>query len=391
MSGAPHDQVQTLLRFLTHDAKVPLAIAMSKCMLLHTKGLVTPQEIAASSPDALKLILTDDKLTKQIHSAAKRISNTKKRTAPEDSASTSNKAQKYETHEETERAAEARLILPDSDMSVEELRTITITTNRAPLFLAFAVTVAKYTLPDLPLSSRLSLAQAATSAGAQVKAKAIGLVKTTAEDDGWTEGQPKLRLMGRDIAVMRRQIYTAATNENLQDFARVNSQTIPREAFWGIDLEALRKSNTSVVAGAMRGSSGPPIHQPETAKSYLLKSVDLADETEDLADEPSDIKIERDVTNAEPKHNRDRIPRKSQGLTAAGIKQRKENAAAMLLSCIEHVCQSWSPAVSADELDRKAISWYMRVRPQILEGKAGWGQRGHVKLQDILALVRTTP
>lgn len=363
---------------------MPLAVAMAKCTLLHMRGLVTPEAIAQSGADTLRSILTDDKLTKQIHSAAKRVATTKKRAVPEDFEIKVKKAPKNETHEETEQEAEARLTLPSSNISIEKLQAKTIETNRAPLFLAFAVTVAKYTLPDLPLSSRLSVAQAATSAGAQAKAKAIGMVTTTAEDEGWTQGQPRLRLMGRDIAVMRRQVYTSAVGGQPGHAATLDSPIMPREAFWGIDLEALRKSNTSAVGGRAQGGSQPPIYRPESARNYLLKSVDVVedDEAGDEHGGPSGIKREETTTRA---------IQKLRGTATVDIKQRRENASATLLQCIDYICQSWSDAVSPGELDLKAVSWYMRVRPPILDGKAGWGQKGRVKLQDILSLAKAVP
>ena len=42
-----------------------------------------------------------------------------------------------------------------------------ILTNRAPLVLAFALTVSKYTMPEQPLSSRLSFVQAVVSANSR--------------------------------------------------------------------------------------------------------------------------------------------------------------------------------------------------------------------------------
>ncbi|KAL8740743.1 MAG: hypothetical protein Q9190_006580, partial [Brigantiaea leucoxantha] len=60
-------------------------------------------------------------------------------------------------------------------------------------------------MPSQPLSSRLSLAQAVMSTGAKSKAVHLGLQSgKPAEEEGWGEGQPVVRVMGRDIRVMRR-------------------------------------------------------------------------------------------------------------------------------------------------------------------------------------------
>src|SRR3569833_1699031 len=63
-------------------------------------------------------------------------------------------------------------------------------------------------MPEQPLSSRLSLAQAVVSANSRSKAVSIGLEKgASADDEGWGEGQPRVRVMGREIAVLKRGGY----------------------------------------------------------------------------------------------------------------------------------------------------------------------------------------
>jgi hypothetical protein len=39
-------------------------------------------------------------------------------------------------------------------------------------------------------------------------------------------------------------------------------------------------------------------------------------------------------------------------------------------------------------LDKRAWAWYLRVRPDVQSGAQGWGEKGQVKLSDILALRR---
>ncbi|KAK5951744.1 hypothetical protein OHC33_007036 [Knufia fluminis] len=372
MAAEAQAEVQALLGFLTRDAKLPLAAALPKYNLMRTHGLTTPDAIAKSDVGILKSIFNDEKIVKQVHNAAKRLSNPKKR-----AASTTLPAPSK--HLKSTEDKEAQLALPQIDSSIDEIRTRTIESNRAPLFLAFAFTLTKFTLPDQPLSSRLSLAQAVTSAGAQSKAKWIGLADSTAEDEGWAEGQPKVKIMGREIAVMRRHIAVPAEPETQDSDKTVeeDAKTTSHEAFWGIDLEALRKSNGPLAAGKMAGNAGPPIHKPEAARAYLLKSIDLVEPDDDANGHEDVAKTEKPSS-----------PAKSKKMTVAEKTARREQAVAMLLKSLEHVCASWASTLTHDELDRRASSWYAKVRPEVEGGQAGWGQRGKVPLRAIVDLAK---
>lgn len=103
---------------------------------------------------------------------------------------------------------EASLSLP---LTLDEatLRKTTLVTNRAPLLLAFAVELMRFTMPEQPPSSRLSLAQAVVSANSRTKAVSLGLEKAPpgGEGAGVSEGQPKLRVMGREVPVLKRGGY----------------------------------------------------------------------------------------------------------------------------------------------------------------------------------------
>lgn len=362
MAATPaHAEVQNLLRFLTKDARLPLAEAMPKIHPLRKMQLQTPEAISQAQSADLKVIFTDDKILKQVVSAAKRASNPKKR-AP--AKSRTKQRSDGPTNPEDEEAA---LELPTTDKIEIELRDVRIETNRAPLFLAFAIVVLTYTHTDQPLSSRLSLAQAVVSAGAQSKAKYLGLSEgPTAEEDGWAQGQPKTYIMGREVAVMRRHIPTSVSADT--DAAETPTASSSHDAFWGIDLEALRKSNGPLIAGKnAKGHTGPPVHTPQSARNYLLKSMLPVKEKKDNADES----VSKKTTNA-----------------AATIAL-KEEAAAMVLKAIDIVCNSWKDSLTPTELDRRAQTWYSLVRPEVAQGQAGWGQRGQIKLDDILRLKRT--
>ena len=357
-------EVKSCLRFLTKDARLPLAEAMQKINTLRKLDLATPEKISHAQHADLKIVFIDEKVLKQVVNAAKRVSNPKKRTT----AATQRLAGVQSENPEDEEAA---LILPTTDKDEETLSAITIETNRAPLFLAFTLSVLNYTYPEQPISSRLSLAQAVVSAGAQSKAKHIGLTAgPTAEEDGWAMGQPKIRIMGREVAVMRRQTSVVVAQD---DQTTINSEegASSHTAFWGLDLEALRKSNGPLIAGKHSANhSGPPIHPPKSARAYLLKSMDRIDNTESI-------------------NKQEHKSPKSKKNTAAEIAARKEEAAAMVLRAIDITIVSWKDTLSPEELDRRAQSWYAMVRPEVAQGKEGWGQRGKVHLENILKLKRT--
>lgn len=364
MASNAAQEVQNLLRFLTKDAKLSLAEAMPKVQSLRKLQLQTPEAIAHAQHADLKVVFTDDKVLKQVANAAKRLSNPNKRSTPKSRAATrpSDAASPVDD--------EASLTLPTTDASEEDLANVVIETNRAPLFLAFALVVLNYTHAEQPLSSKLSLAQAVVSAGAQSKAKYIGLTTDpTAEEDGWAQGQPKIRLMGRDIAVMRRHVPAPVTDDSKET---VQGDEASHDSFWGIDLEALRKSNGPLIAGKnVKGHSGPPIHTPQAARNYLLKSMLIVDD--------SQIKSEQQSTDS----------KKPKKVAAAEVMAKKEEAAAMVLTAIDRVCKSWKDTLTLEELDRRAQQWYALVRPDVAQGQSGWGQRGQIQLSQILRLERT--
>jgi hypothetical protein len=348
-------EVQSLLRFLTKDARIPLAEAMPKINALRKSQLNTPENIAKADEADLRQIFADDKVLKQVINAAKRIANPKKRASGR-SDHPASKRVKVASEGVDEEAA---LATPQTDISLDELAPLVVETNRAPFFLAVTIAVLAYTHPEQPLSSRWSLAQAVVSAGAQSKAKYLGLTSgPTAEEDGWAQGQPKVKIMGREIAVMRRHI---AVGEG--------SDTTTSDALWGLDLEALRKSNGPLIGGKTQNSSGPPIHKPAAPRNYLLKSMMLVDQSPATSE-----------GRAEQKEKASKKP------NAQELTRKKEETAAIVLKTIDSVCASWASSLTKEELDQRAQVWYMRTRPEVEQGQAGWGQRGLVRLSEILKL-----
>jgi len=278
---------------------------------------------------------------------------------------------------------EASLQLPSSNVEERDLVSIVLHTNRAPLVLAFAVTLLKYTMPSQPLSSRLSLAQAVVSVNSKSKAISLGIEKgNTAEDDGWGQGQPKVRIMGREIKVMKRWGYnpSEAKAEEAEvkaedrvddsqstvvgDLETVDHTNDNDTALWGLDLEALRSSNGPVLS-KQDATTKLPIYSPESARAYLFKS---------FAPVPISVMAQTPSPRKKP--------------SAAALAVEKERNLGLLLQSLDLLYTSWAHVLSTTELDRRAWSWYVAVRPEIQDGVAGWGAKGEVKLEKILDMRR---
>ncbi|OXV08582.1 hypothetical protein Egran_03656 [Elaphomyces granulatus] len=380
-------QVQALLRFLSQDAKLPLATAIAWVKDLQRADLrkyyiillssTIVDDISKSDLKALQDISQDEKTAKQVLNAAKRAMS-KKRTAPEHNAAlTSKKAKRVEPEKNaTPSDIESALSLPSSLASEEELSKTVLLTNRAPLVLAFAVSVTKYTMPEQPISSRLSLAQAVVSANSRTKAVSLGIASgKSAEEEGWGQGQPVVKILGRNVKVLKRWDYdpkdgqrkekgsltmdSGSLNEPQPQRAFESSNTLP--PLWGLDLEAAPKFNER---SSIERTNSLPIHTAESVRAYLLKSFTTYREP---GTEPSGGPGNKSAT-----------PSLAQ----------KERCLGLLLRGIDIVCESWSSTLSADELDRRAWAWYLHVRPDVQPGAAGWGEKGQVKLSDILNLRR---
>ncbi|KAF2791222.1 hypothetical protein K505DRAFT_376957 [Melanomma pulvis-pyrius CBS 109.77] len=365
--ASPQD-IQSLLRFLAQDAKVPLAQAMGAVKQLTENGIITPADIAKSELGIIKSVFGDDKVTKQVLAAAKRIS--KKRGPGDASVATPVKKAKPSYGEPLSPAQfEDSLALPGVDLDETELSKAIVYTNRAPLVLAFAVTLLKYTMPEQPLSSRLSLAQAVVSVNSRTKAASLGLeTGKSAEEEGWGDGQPVVNVMGREIRVMKRWGYQWDAKEEeggTQETVKEEPSSTEEPALWGVDLEALKKSNGPVTVNSRHTSTSQlPIFTAQSARAYLLKSF--------YSPKPTSVNEE---SNPKKKKN-------------ASIVAEKERNLALLLSALELLFTSWSSVLTKDDLDKRAWGWYVRVRPEVESGVAGWGGKGNVKLSDILALRR---
>ena len=335
----------------------------------------------------------DEKMAKVIIAAAKRL--TKKRAAGDDSAPSPKKRKKESLVSDDAPTSpadlEASVALPTSTASEAELATMKIFSNRAPLFLAFTVTLLKHTMPEQPLTSRLSLAQAFISTSSRSRAVSLGIQTLERADleaeERLAMGQPSVMVLGKEIKILRRWGYEwkesgGTGREGVEGSVLDGDQKVGAElldtgdgnvdaggqtaaeeqpALWALDLEALRKSNKSdiTLANAKAGNnSSLPIYTPQSARAYLLKSFDT----------PSDGKTLK---------------------TSAGARAAvKEQNLGCLLQALDLLYDSWAMALSPVELDKRTWGWYVKVRPEVEQGVAGWGGKNEIRLADILALRR---
>ncbi|KAI7163444.1 hypothetical protein KC349_g1352 [Hortaea werneckii] len=369
--------LQALLRFLSQEAKVPLATAMAKVKELQVADLDSPEKLSQKKTKDIVSVFPDEKMAKQVITAARRVS--KKRSAEGDIAPSPKKKQKETSSAPSERPEELEdsIALPHSTATEAELRETNVFTNRAPLVLAFAVTLLKYTKPEQPLSSRLSLAQGYVSTTSRARAVSLGIQDISKDEElqeaSLGEGQPVVIIMGKELRVLKRWGYEWNSNASkssevkhedepkADDAAQVQEEKDPDPALWALDLEAMRKGNSR---GPASGNSGLPIYTPQSARAYLLKSFDSA---APLAEDGSAKKPSAKAKAAEKEENLGR-----------------------LLKVIDLVYASWAETLSPEELDKRTWSWYVRVRPSVESGVAGWGGKNQVKLADILDLRRET-
>ncbi|KAF4633896.1 hypothetical protein G7Y89_g4213 [Cudoniella acicularis] len=212
---ATQKDMQDLLRLLTTGRnKLPMMGAMGRVKALQVAGLKSIPDIAASNLLDLTKALSDEKAAKSLLAACKshlKSPSTTKRPSTDGLSPTSKRlksAYSLDNTPQTPQELEASLTLPQPSVDEEAISKCVIYTNRAPLVLAFAVQLLKYTMPEQPLSSRLSLAQAVVSVNSRSKAVSLGLEKGKgAEEMGWGMGQPKIKVMGREISVLKRSGY----------------------------------------------------------------------------------------------------------------------------------------------------------------------------------------
>ncbi|KAI1827364.1 hypothetical protein F4861DRAFT_529374 [Xylaria intraflava] len=282
--------LQDLIRLMTVGMKVPIKDALSRVKSLQVKNLRSIQQIAECPPSEVQSALSDAKAARSLQNACKaRMKNpaapsTGKR-AGTDLAAVAKRSKPSGDIGSLDgpdpvdpRDYEASLELPvDTDERV--IANTVLVTNRAPLVLAFAVELLRFTMPEQPPSSRLSLAQAVVSANSRSKAVSLGLEKgLDADSEGWGHGQPRVRVMGREVTVLKRGGYEWKGEEEVGD-----SGDLPADV--GKSPGAIRTSsgdqakevrNNTTVDHVARSWS---ISQPVTLKesTFVVRAITLTE------------------------------------------------------------------------------------------------------------------
>ncbi|KAJ4393033.1 hypothetical protein N0V93_002239 [Gnomoniopsis smithogilvyi] len=225
---ATQQDLQELLRLQT-ARKMPIKDAMGQIKALQSVSLRSIQQIADAPLPTIEAALNDSKAARALQNACKahlkrmQTSPTSgKRPAPSPSIQDPSKRVKYNDgfllgpSDMTPQQLEASLALP-VNTDEERITETALQTNRAPLVLAFVLELIRHTMPEQPPSSRLSIAQAVVSANSRSKAVNIGLAKgPSADEEGFGEGQPRIKVMGREIAVLKRGGYEWKGDEEEQ-------------------------------------------------------------------------------------------------------------------------------------------------------------------------------
>ncbi|KAI1175209.1 hypothetical protein F4777DRAFT_340082 [Nemania sp. FL0916] len=267
--------LQDLIRLMTVGMKVPIKDALSRVKSLQAKNLRSIQQIAECPLSEVQSALPDAKTARPLQNACKaRIKNPAAPSASKRHGSDlTADAKRLKSSGEVGYSDDPQAVEPEQyeaslDLPVETDETIiaetTLLTNRAPLVLAFAVELLRYTMPEQPPSSRLSLAQAVVSANSRSKAVSIGLEKgLSADDEGWGHGQPRLRVMGREVAVLKRGGYQWDGGER--------ASKSPAEA------EEQSKSTKAGTSGHDSAARSWSTSQPITSKesTFIVRATEL--------------------------------------------------------------------------------------------------------------------
>ncbi|KAJ2975815.1 hypothetical protein NUW58_g8253 [Xylaria curta] len=195
-------------------------------------------------------------------------------------------------------------------------------------------------------------------------------------------------LLGPD----RWRIMRNCLRDSLSERLRITGDqaTLGGEAVWGLDLEAMKNKASTVGSASSRsyeaGVVGMPIHRPEAAKAYILKSFATRIDTNQEEGANQRPSPSSDQSSPQMYSVSKAAPKKK---TAKALELEKEENVARLLGALRLLYDSWADHLSAADLDRRAWSWYVAVRPEVESGPSGWGAKDKIKLSDILALRRT--
>ncbi|KAI0503123.1 hypothetical protein F5B22DRAFT_640378 [Xylaria bambusicola] len=278
--------LQDLIRLMTVGMKVPMKDALSRVKSLQVKNLRSVQQIAECPLSDVQAAISDAKAARSLHNACKaRMKNpagplASKRTGSHLTADAKRlKAAGDTGYLDGPDPVQPREYEAALEFSVETdeqlIADTTLLTNRAPLVLAFAVELLRYTMPEQPPSSRLSLAQAVVSANSRSKAVSIGLEKgLSADEEGWGHGQPRARVMGREVTVLKRGGYSwKGEEEEVKDSSEVKESSAAAKTS---TRDSIRDTNENTASHTARSWS---TSQPVTLKqsTFVVRAITITE------------------------------------------------------------------------------------------------------------------
>lgn len=288
---ASQAEMQDLLRLLTTGRnKVPMLNAMQRVKALQTASITPSISSVALTPlDTLKAALSiDEKAAKSLITSCKNAGKTAgKRSASEVPITSKGGAKRIKTFEsayslpveKTEEELEMSLELPESGRDEERIEKTTIYTNRAPLVLVWTLQLLKYTMPEQGLSGRLSLAQSLVSANSKSKAESLGL-KGKGKDEDEGKGWPKVKIMGREIGVLKRGGYASGSGESQVKEEEEDNIPVKNDSNneWSISTAITSKGSTFIA----RSISASSHNQARTYLQTLLKDPSISDASHNI-------------------------------------------------------------------------------------------------------------
>ncbi|TQS33823.1 hypothetical protein Golomagni_05820 [Golovinomyces magnicellulatus] len=251
--ATPKD-LQDLLRLLTGRNKNTMMEAMRRVKALQSENLNSISAIASTDMATLKVAIGDEKAAKSLLKACKlhikaKKNVTDKHVIENSSIGFKRKRSQYELSDQpkTPTELEASLSLPQPSEDEEAISRCVIYTNRAPFLLAFTVQLLKYTMPEQPLSSRLSLGQAVVNFNANKKAASLGFRESNCSQSlSWS---PKIKIMNREVTVLKRSGYDWKGDEMKNEHVKKDDVNIKDELKkkWNISKSMTSKKSTFVA------------------------------------------------------------------------------------------------------------------------------------------------
>ncbi|KAF3761902.1 hypothetical protein M406DRAFT_282003 [Cryphonectria parasitica EP155] len=310
---ATQQDLQELLRLQT-ARKMPMKDAMAQIKALQSVSLRSIQQIADAPLPTVESALQDGKAARALQNACKAhlkrmqtsptSATSKRQLAGSTGQADQAKRVKYSGSEGfllgptdlTPQQLEASLALP-LDTDEDRIAQTAVQTNRAPLVLAFAVELLRHTMPEQPPSSRLSIAQAVVSANSRSKAVNIGLEKgPSADEEGFGDGQPRIKVMGREVAVLKRGGYEWKGDEEEEEQApeEATAESAPEQESTTSTLQADDSAPQPKAGGT------PPTNTWSTSRSVSLRQSTFVARATHMTDPAQRPNLLKSLFNTQP-------------------------------------------------------------------------------------------